>query len=138
MSEAFVIIHNRIVFKMRCYSQSIPKAATLPLLGCSWIFVHHICGCLLYLEAFSSIRILRAHHVVVTRDPLDIVIPRINIFYFYHLVKVPHCFISENFRDNFLLYAENRKISDGHPRLCTSFYVVSDVAVPLVAAQVTF
>jgi hypothetical protein len=106
-----------------------------PLLGCPLLFIKDFYRCLLYLE-FVSTRIVRAHHMVVSRGPLDIITTQINIIntsYIYDLVKVPHCSISECFRAICSLYTGNRKKSDANPRLCALFHVVCDVSVLLVA-----
>jgi hypothetical protein len=45
-----------------------------PLVDCPRLHMQHICISASYLEAVSSIRNLRMHHVMVTKDPLNMVL----------------------------------------------------------------
>jgi hypothetical protein len=61
---------NKLIFYGELLApRPTPKAGGSPLVGCPRLLIQYIRRYPPYLEAVSSIRNLRTHHVVVTRDP---------------------------------------------------------------------
>jgi hypothetical protein len=68
------IFVTSLFFTVRsCLSHAQPQAGGPPPVGCPRLLIQYIRSYPPYLEAVSSIRNLRTHHSVVTRDPPNMV-----------------------------------------------------------------